>query len=304
MTLLATAIVLVAASVLIAYRSMPPLGADDGGVGRLDVGRMARSMSWVVASRPRASGAVGGALILGLVMIIGAGYISGSVLRALVGWSSPAVDTSIQQFIVHHRAMWLNEVMEKVTIAGDSTVIFLLAVGGGLILSRLAHSPRPLGLLLATYVGARAIETVVKVLVRRPRPPAADALGDFSRFAYPSGHATHAMSMYVMLAILVTCLTSRRHSGLTLRVLVPVTASLILLVGTSRIYLGAHWITDVVGGFGLGALWVVVLVATTRRLDEWRARYGPDSVHHSGTRPPRPVHGGDATRKRSGNTRN
>jgi undecaprenyl-diphosphatase len=283
---------------------MPPLGADDGGVGRLVVGRMARSMSWVVTSGPRASGAVGGALILGLVLIIGAGYISGSVLRALVGWSSPAVDTSIQQFIVDHRAMWLNAVMEKLTIAGDSTVILLLAVGGGLILSRLAHSLRPLGLLLATYVGARAIETVVKVLVRRPRPPAADALGDFSRFAYPSGHATYAMAMYVMLAILVTCLTSRRHSGLILRVLVPVTALLILLVGISRIYLGAHWTTDVVGGFGLGALWVVVLVATTRWLDEWRATYGPDSARHSRTGPLGPVHGGDATRKRSGNPRN
>jgi membrane-associated phospholipid phosphatase len=300
LTLLATAIVLLAASVVIVYRSMPPLGADDGGVGRLVVGRMAGSMSWVVASWPRASGAVGGALILGLVMIIAAGYISGSALRALMGWSSPTVDTSIQQFIVDNRSLWLNAVMEELTIAGDSTVILLLAVGGGLILSRLAHSPRPLGLLLATYVGARAIETVVKVLVRRPRPPAADALGDFSRFAYPSGHATYAMAMYVMLAFLVTCLTSRRHGGLIHRALMPVTALLILLVGISRIYLGAHWTTDVVSGFGLGALWVVVLVATTRWFDEWRATYGPDSAHHSGTRPLRPVHGGDATRKRLG----
>jgi membrane-associated phospholipid phosphatase len=260
-------------------------------------------MSWVVASRPRASGAVGAALILGLVMIIAAGYVSGSVLRALVSWSSPAVDTSIQQFIVDHRATWPDAIMQSLTIAGDSTVILLLAVGGGLILCRLAHSPRPLGLLLATYVGARAIETVVKVLVRRPRPPAADALGDFSRFAYPSGHATYAMAMYVMLAILVMSITPRRYGGLIPRALIPVTASLILLVGISRIYLGAHWTTDVVGGFGLGAFWIVVLVGTTRWLDELRATYSRDSAPHSRARPLRPVHGGDATRRRSGHPR-
>jgi undecaprenyl-diphosphatase len=106
-------------------------------------------------------------------------------------------------------------------------------------------------------LGAVLLYDTVKPLVARARPPARSDVGyTFSGFAFPSGHATESLAVLGMLA-LVTAGVMRRH-----RYVPFVVASLIvLLVGASRIYLGAHWLSDVLGGYALGGLWLSLLVA-------------------------------------------
>jgi undecaprenyl-diphosphatase len=105
-------------------------------------------------------------------------------------------------------------------------------------------------------LGALALYDIVKPLVARARPPARFDIGyRFSGFAFPSGHATQSLAVWGMLAILAAGMGSRRD--------VPLLAAavIVLLVGASRIYLGAHWLSDVLGGFALGGLWLSVLAA-------------------------------------------
>ena len=102
-----------------------------------------------------------------------------------------------------------------------------------------------------------ALTFMVKALVGRPRPPSALALGTYGGMAFPSGHALQATAVWGMLAVLTAASVARRRT----KVLVWCAGAAVALgVGASRVYLGAHWLTDVMGGWALGGLWLTVLV--------------------------------------------
>jgi membrane-associated phospholipid phosphatase len=87
---------------------------------------------------------------------------------------------------------------------------------------------------------------VTKGALDRPRPP--DSLVETSGDAYPSGHAAYATA-WVAVAVVLT----RRLKLVTSGVLVFVALAIAAAVGLTRVYLGAHWWSDVAGGWGLGA---------------------------------------------------
>ena len=114
--------------------------------------------------------------------------------------------------------------------------------------------------------GAVGLYNIVKPLIGRPRPPPTIWIGHYSGAAFPSGHATQSVAFYAMLAIVL----GAGKSPWVKAVLWSVAALVALAVGGSRIYLGAHWLTDVLGGYALGASWVatvviVVLAVSSRR---------------------------------------
>ena len=111
---------------------------------------------------------------------------------------------------------------------------------------------QPLALLAAAVAGAVSLYNIVKPLTGRPRPPPAIWIGHYSGAAFPSGHAAQSVAFYAMLAIVLGAGRSPRAKT----VLWSAAALVVLAVGGSRIYLGAHWLTDVLGGYALGACWV------------------------------------------------
>ena len=104
--------------------------------------------------------------------------------------------------------------------------------------------------------GAVGLYDIVKPLIGRPRPPSAIWIGHFSGAAFPSGHAAQSVAFYAMLAIVLGA--GRSASAKTM--LWSVAVLVALVVGGSRIYLGAHWLTDVLGGYALGACCVAAVV--------------------------------------------
>jgi undecaprenyl-diphosphatase len=203
--------------------------------------------------------ALGLLLIGGLLVLLGVGWTLGILVQDLLGRGrSPLVDGPVQQFLVTHRESWLTAAMHLVTYLGDSSRVMGLALVMGLLWWWRTRNPGPLVLLTGAYVGARVIETTVKVLTHRPRPPAEQALDTFTRFAFPSAHVIYATVIYGALAFLLVTWSSRHG----LRALILATAVIIVaLVGLSRMYLGAHWLTDVLGGMILGAAWLWCLMA-------------------------------------------
>ena len=97
---------------------------------------------------------------------------------------------------------------------------------------------------------------------------ALQAGGPDEGWAFPSGHATQTIAFYGMLAIvLITWYGPRR------RLLFAIGAALVtLVVGASRLYLGVHWLTDVLGGYALGLTWLAVVVIATLLLSSFTRR--------------------------------
>lgn len=193
----------------------------------------------------------------------------GGLTQDVVAYDELArVDPHFESFVVAHRAAWATGLMKSVTWLGSTVVLIplVLIVGGYFILRR--RDWKPLGKLGAALLGAFLLYDIVKPLVARTRPPAGFDLGyTFSGFAFPSGHATQSLAVWGMLALLIAGMMRRR------RYLPLVGATLVvLMVGASRIYLGADWLSDVLGGYALGGLWLSLLVAVM--LDRAKPRGG------------------------------
>ncbi|MEP6629916.1 MAG: phosphatase PAP2 family protein [Lapillicoccus sp.] len=132
---------------------------------------------------------------------------------------------------------------------------------------------------LVTIAGSSLLNTAVKLLVHRERPLVDQPLVNEPGASFPSGHSQAAVVGYgVLLLLLLPALTRAWR-----RVAVIVAAVMVLGIGFSRVALAAHFVSDVVAGFALGAVWLGLMTALFRpwrNLDEVRAavKPGPDDA--------------------------
>jgi undecaprenyl-diphosphatase len=166
-------------------------------------------------------------------------------------------DPHVTAWVVAHRTGWLTGALQVLTWLGSTAVIIPAGLVIGLYFVIWRRDWQPLVLLTAAIAGAVVLYDIGKALVGRPRPPAAIWIGHYSGAAFPSGHATQSAAFYAMLAIVLGAGLSVRRRA----ILWSAAALVVLIVGASRIYLAAHWLTDVLAGYALGASWVAIVVA-------------------------------------------
>jgi undecaprenyl-diphosphatase len=145
------------------------------------------------------------------------------------------------------------------TLFGEPTV---LVSAGFLVAGWLwwrGHRRLPLALLLIVLIG-RGLSEVQKYMIARVRPDLEPHLVVVQTSSFPSGHATSSMIFYLTLALALTR-DSRWHRPAALGAIL-----LSLLIGTSRVMLGVHWPSDVVGGWAFGLLWVLLTLRLAERL--------------------------------------
>jgi membrane-associated phospholipid phosphatase len=196
----------------------------------------------------------------------------GYILLALIAFAGLAFlantvpifppDVSITRNLQEEMPSWLGMVMQWVSWPG-------FGIQSGIIIAAAAGILAVIGLrweavmALLTGIGTGALNTLVKVVVHRPRPGAdlVNVVQTLNSYSFPSGHVMFYTGFFGFLLFLSFTLLKRTG----LRYLVnTVLIILIALVGVSRMYLGEHWASDVLGGYLLGSLVLIVAVMLYR----------------------------------------
>lgn len=202
---------------------------------------------------------------LAMLAILGAAF--GTVLEDVIRREELiSIDGPVATFIVAHREPWLTHVFEIVTWAGSAVVLVPVLALVGLRLRHTTQSWRPLLLLATSLAGAIALRNLIKLAVGRPRPNTG-ALVDALGYAFPSGHATAATAGWLSVSMVLGALTPRWGRKVAL---VTIALLIVAIVGLSRVYLGVHEPTDVLGGWALGGLWVAAVLASSAMVTEQR----------------------------------
>lgn len=173
-----------------------------------------------------------------------------------------SLDTDVHDWFVGHRTPALDDFFRTVTHLGAAAVLLPMIVLG---LAALLWRRRPdlaLGAGVAVTGTWVTVNLVLKPLVDRARPPLADRLVFPGDAAFPSGHAANAAATWLALAWVLASLVERRAAKVAIW---SVAAIVVALVGVSRLYLGVHWPSDVLAGWLIGGLWVVVGTWVARR---------------------------------------
>jgi undecaprenyl-diphosphatase len=149
--------------------------------------------------------------------------------------------------------VWLRQVMIDVTALGGETVLTLAVI---LTIGFLAASRHLLAaalVLAGTVTGSIAV-ALAKTLVGRERPALVDHLVEVSSASFPSGHAANSAIIYLTIALVSIQVIPHRAARWFL---FGATLLLVTAIGTSRVYLGVHWPSDVLAGWSFGALWAL-----------------------------------------------
>ncbi len=148
---------------------------------------------------------------------------------------------------------WLRLAAIDLTSLGSITVLGLIVVGVcGLFLT--LKRPRAAAILFVSSGGGLWLSNSLKDSFGRERPPAILHAVVANNPSFPSGHAMLSATVFLTLGALISHFVQRRDVRvyiLSLSVILP------LLIGTSRVYLGVHWPTDVLAGWCIGAAWAL-----------------------------------------------
>ena len=173
------------------------------------------------------------------------------ILEDVYDAESMRLDRAAYWLIVEHlRTPWLTPVMESFSALATpvSLVVLLLAVAA------FAPGKRPGMCCAVNLVLVVVINQVLTFIIQRPRPDGF-RLATASGFSFPSGHSMAAMAFFGLLAWLVWKYEADRR----LRCLYATGFALVIaMIGVSRIYLGVHYASDVLGGFCLSMAWLAV----------------------------------------------
>lgn len=177
------------------------------------------------------------------------------------------LDADVSRFVQRGESRPLTAVARAFTILGNGPALFTVAAAAFLWLWR---ERKPVGgvLLVAAILG-HVLNLGLKTIVNRPRPGEADAVETLFAThgsSFPSGHAMTAVMFFGFLAVLIEVHVQSRPLR---RWLIVMTSMLALGVCLSRVYLGNHFTSDIIGGIAAGLLFLFAWVLAYRR---WGAK--------------------------------
>ncbi|MET7764049.1 phosphatase PAP2 family protein [Streptomyces sp. NPDC005393] len=195
----------------------------------------------------------------GLAALAGFGLLA--VVVVATDGTALSLDDGSHSWSVAHRPEVAFAVARGLTATGTGVIPYALAVVAGIIAGRTARQRLLAAVTSLVCLGAgQGLRYAVMSLIARPRPPREDWVTHASGWSFPSGHTTTAALAAGLLVIAVLIRAPGR--GRPIALLIGCWGA---LVGLTRVYLGVHWFTDVIGGWLLGVGWLGLCVGAALR---------------------------------------
>ncbi|VAW89907.1 DedA protein [hydrothermal vent metagenome] len=219
----------------------------------LQRGRDYPALSWIVGDLLDAQKPLLRTLLLWVAILLGGGWLFFGVMQGVIsGAAIVPTGQSLYELLQGLRTPIGDRIMVAFSELGDGVVMLILVIGVLLWMLWKRAWYEALYWLAAVGFAVLAV-SLFKYTLQIPRPIA--LYSGVNSYSFPSGHAALSTAIYGYLAMLSAQALPSRHRWL------PYAVAMLLVVGISfsRLYLGAHWLADVLGGIGLGAAWVALL---------------------------------------------
>lgn len=162
------------------------------------------------------------------------------------------IDNSVYSFLTQAINPGTTGIMTFVSFLGSATMVIVLTLGFIFLLKNKRNSKYITINLVLVFL----LNRILKLIVARERPNVLRLVSE-EGYSFPSGHAMVSMGFYGFLIYLIyTNIKNKKIKYL----LITFLSILILLIGISRIYLGVHYATDIIGGFIIGIVYLVIFI--------------------------------------------
>lgn len=175
-------------------------------------------------------------------------------------------DVSIVHFIYAYRSPVLTTAMLGVTALGSATSFLILSIAVFLYLYK--KQQKEAILFTFIFLSASGLNLLLKIFFARPRPTLMPLVIERS-YSFPSGHSMNSLVFYMMLSYFVY----RNTKNVKLTALISIFSLIIVgLIGLSRVYLGAHYPSDVLAGYATGILWCTSIIMIEKYIHAMRKK--------------------------------
>lgn len=199
---------------------------------------------------------VAGLELVGGLLVLTAGAWLFGALAEDVAAGDTHVDTRLAEWLHAHASPGWTEFFEAITFLGNVPVLAAVTLVAAILLWRQRRRTELLLLLLAA-IGAEILTVGLKLGFERERPFFANPLATETTYSFPSGHASVSLAVYGTLGFIAARHLAHRWAQIGSLIGAAV---LVLLIGFSRLYLGVHFLTDVIAGFSIGIAWVALCI--------------------------------------------
>lgn len=216
-------------------------------------------------------GYVGLHLTVGFVLAVLTGILFSAIAdEVFKAPTTLAVDAWAQDVANRMQSPTVTAIMRGASYIGNASTLTALTCAVAVVLA-VQRSHRRMLAFLASMIGGSLLNVVLKTWFQRPRPTEVIPLATAGGFSFPSGHSMGSMLFFGSLAYVVYFSIEDKRTKFKRRVLaVTACAVTILIIGSSRIYLGVHYLSDVVAGFTAGLCWLGVCLSATEGWVRWR----------------------------------
>jgi undecaprenyl-diphosphatase len=227
--------------------------------------------------------ALGIVLVAGAAVSVAATWMFVKLANVVRDGATQEFDEAVLRWMAAHQVPWVQHAMFEITLLGTGLVLMTMVAVAATFLWLTEHRFSALLLLIATWGGV-AINSLLKSTFDRPRPQVFEWGAQVLTSSFPSGHAMTATITYGTVAYLAARLQRRRLSRW---ITMGIAGLMIVLICTSRLYLGVHYPSDVVAGALMGLAWTAFCMATLEGVQLFGRRFRPEILEHENP-PPEP----------------